>query len=196
MQAALLRGLENLDKFQPGTSMQAWLFTILRNQFYTDMRKRRREVEDPDGAFAAKIAVMPAQGARLDFTDMQAALANSTPSSVRRCCWSRPKAYPTRKRPRSAAPTSARSRAASTELAPAWRNSWRSMPRRTSAQIDWSRPRCSCIRPEKGGSALAKPEALISYSAMRSSGISPVAAELASAAAAGGASSTVASERS
>ena len=36
VQAALLRGLENLDKFQPGTSMQAWLFTILRNQFYTE----------------------------------------------------------------------------------------------------------------------------------------------------------------
>src|SRR3989337_2348823 len=52
VQGALLRGLENMDKFQPGTSMQAWLFTILRNQFYTDMRRRRREVEDADGAMA------------------------------------------------------------------------------------------------------------------------------------------------
>ena len=75
VQAALLRGLENLDKFQPGTSMQAWLFTILRNQFYTDIRKRRREVNDPDGVLAGKLAVMPEQGARLDFTDMQVALA-------------------------------------------------------------------------------------------------------------------------
>jgi RNA polymerase sigma-70 factor (ECF subfamily) len=75
VQTALLRGLENLDKFQPGTSMQAWLFTILRNQFYTDIRKRRREVNDPDGVLAGKLAVMPEQGARLDFTDMQVALA-------------------------------------------------------------------------------------------------------------------------
>jgi RNA polymerase sigma-70 factor (ECF subfamily) len=75
VQGALLRGLENLDKFQPGTSMQAWLFTILRNLFYTDMRRRHREVDDPEGALAAKLAVMPAQGARLDFTDMQVALA-------------------------------------------------------------------------------------------------------------------------
>jgi RNA polymerase sigma-70 factor (ECF subfamily) len=37
VQTALLRGLENLDKFQPGTSMQAWLFTILRNQFHTKL---------------------------------------------------------------------------------------------------------------------------------------------------------------
>ena len=75
VQGALMRGLENLDKFQPGTNMQAWLFTILRNQFYTDMRRRRREVEDADGTMAGKLAVMPEQGARLDFTDMQAALA-------------------------------------------------------------------------------------------------------------------------
>jgi RNA polymerase sigma factor (sigma-70 family) len=76
VQGALLRGLENLDKFQPGTSMQAWLFTILRNQFYTDMRRSRREVDDPEGALAAKLAVMPAQGAHLDFSDMQTALSH------------------------------------------------------------------------------------------------------------------------
>jgi len=74
VQTALLRGLENLDKFQPGTSMQAWLFTILRNQFHTNYRRRRREVEDPDGSMAQRMAVMPEQGARLDFTDMQVAL--------------------------------------------------------------------------------------------------------------------------
>jgi RNA polymerase sigma-70 factor, ECF subfamily len=74
VQTALLRGLKSLDKFQPGTSMQAWLFTILRNQFHTNYRKRRREVEDPDGAMAQRVAVMPEQGSRLDFTDMQVAL--------------------------------------------------------------------------------------------------------------------------
>ena len=75
VQAALLRGLENLDKFEPGTSMQAWLFTILRNQFYTEVRQRRREVADPDGVMVGNLAVMPEQGARLDFNDMQSALA-------------------------------------------------------------------------------------------------------------------------
>jgi RNA polymerase sigma-70 factor (ECF subfamily) len=75
VQSALMRGLENLDKFQPGTSMQAWLFTILRNQFYTDMRRSRREVDDPEGTLAGKLAIMLEQGARLDFTDMQVALA-------------------------------------------------------------------------------------------------------------------------
>ena len=70
VQSTLLKGLSNLDKFQPGTSMQAWLFTILRNDFLTQTRRSKREVEDPEGSWAEKVAVMPEQGARLDFTDM------------------------------------------------------------------------------------------------------------------------------
>ena len=75
VQTALLRGLEHIDKFQPGTSMQAWLFTILRNHFYTELRRRRREVQDPDGIMAGSLAVLPEQGAKLDFYDLQAALS-------------------------------------------------------------------------------------------------------------------------
>ena len=75
VQTTLLRGLEYLDKFQPGTSMQAWLFTILRNQFYTEVRRRRREVPDPEGVLSGNLAVLPEQGGRMDLNDMQAALA-------------------------------------------------------------------------------------------------------------------------
>jgi RNA polymerase sigma-70 factor, ECF subfamily len=75
VQTALMRGLEHLDKFQPGTSMQAWLFTILRNHFYTEIRRRRREVQDPDGVIVSNLATIPEQGARLDYNDMLAALA-------------------------------------------------------------------------------------------------------------------------
>ena len=57
VQEAIVRGLSHLDSFTPGTNMQAWLFTILRNQFHTSYRKRRREVEDPDGQYAARLAV-------------------------------------------------------------------------------------------------------------------------------------------
>jgi RNA polymerase sigma-70 factor, ECF subfamily len=31
------------------------LFTILRNKFYSGMRKQKREVADPDGKFAANL---------------------------------------------------------------------------------------------------------------------------------------------
>jgi len=79
VQTTLLKGIENLDKFEPGTHMRAWLFTILRNQFFTEMRRKRREVDDPDGTISGSLAVMPAQDARLDFTDMQAALSKLSP---------------------------------------------------------------------------------------------------------------------
>lgn len=45
VQETLLKALSNIDKFQPGTNLRAWLFTILRNNFYTDIRKRKRESE-------------------------------------------------------------------------------------------------------------------------------------------------------
>ena len=44
VQETLLRAIANINSFQPGTNMSAWLFTILRNQFRSEYRKRRREV--------------------------------------------------------------------------------------------------------------------------------------------------------
>jgi RNA polymerase sigma-70 factor (ECF subfamily) len=74
VQEALVRGLSNLDKFDAGTNVQAWLFTILRNQFYTSYRKRKREVEDPSGMIAGQIAIAPEQPGVLDLQDLSDAL--------------------------------------------------------------------------------------------------------------------------
>jgi RNA polymerase sigma-70 factor (ECF subfamily) len=71
----MVRGLTYINQFQPGTNIQAWLFTILRNQFHTFYRKRRREVEDPDGGTAARLAVPPEQDGHVDVEDLKAALA-------------------------------------------------------------------------------------------------------------------------
>jgi RNA polymerase sigma-70 factor, ECF subfamily len=79
VQETLLRALTHLDHFERGTNLQAWLFTILRNLFHSDYRKRRREVEDPDGIMAGKVAVMPEQGAKLDFQDLRLAMAKLSP---------------------------------------------------------------------------------------------------------------------
>jgi len=75
VQDAILRGLTHLDKFEPGTSMRAWLFTILRNQFHTAMRKRRREVEDPNGAMAGMLVTPPEQHGHLNLNDLRVALS-------------------------------------------------------------------------------------------------------------------------
>jgi RNA polymerase sigma factor (sigma-70 family) len=43
VQETLAKGLANLDKFEPGTRMKSWLFTIMRNTFYTRIKTQRRE---------------------------------------------------------------------------------------------------------------------------------------------------------
>ena len=70
VQDTILRAWKNLDRFEVGTNLQAWLFTILRNGFYSQHRKKRREVEDPDGSYAARLASAPEQPAKCDVQDM------------------------------------------------------------------------------------------------------------------------------
>jgi RNA polymerase sigma-70 factor, ECF subfamily len=75
VQETLTRALANIDSFRPGTNMAAWLFTILRNQFRSEYRKRRREVEDADGTHAASLQAPPEQIARVEFEELRQALA-------------------------------------------------------------------------------------------------------------------------
>ena len=74
VQETLTKAWAHRTSFQPGTNMRAWLFTILRNDFYSTIRKRKREVEDVDGAIAANVGVAPAQQSHLDMDDMRSAL--------------------------------------------------------------------------------------------------------------------------
>ena len=75
VQETLLRAWSKSDKFQPGTSLRAWLFTILRNIFYSNYRKRAREVQDSDGAYARRLVVAGDQESHVDLEDFRKALA-------------------------------------------------------------------------------------------------------------------------
>ena len=57
VQETLLRAIANIDSFQPGSNLPAWLFTILRNLFRSDYRKRRREVEDAGFSYEDAAAI-------------------------------------------------------------------------------------------------------------------------------------------
>ena len=75
VQGTLVRAMANIHLFQPGTNMQAWLFTILRNLFRSEFRKRRREVEDVDGSYLDSLESPPEQDGRLEFEELFDALA-------------------------------------------------------------------------------------------------------------------------
>jgi len=74
VQETLLRALAHIDSFEPGTNMPAWLFTILRNLFRSEYRKRRREVEDAEGRYAETLKSHPEQTGRVEFEEFRAAL--------------------------------------------------------------------------------------------------------------------------
>jgi len=67
----VVRALAAIDQFQPGTNLKAWLFTILRNQFYEQSRRRKREVNALQARFDESEAVDPQQDARAEITDLQ-----------------------------------------------------------------------------------------------------------------------------
>ena len=74
VQEALVKAWANLGRFEPGTNMKAWLFTILRNTLYSTHRKRKREVQDVDGRYSAMLASQPNQTCYLDLDDFCRAL--------------------------------------------------------------------------------------------------------------------------
>ena len=79
VQETILKAWSNLDKFDPETNLEAWLFTILRNTYYSLLRKTRREVADSDGAYAATMYEKPAHDGRLAYNDFQRAFDQLSP---------------------------------------------------------------------------------------------------------------------
>jgi RNA polymerase sigma-70 factor (ECF subfamily) len=78
VQEALARALANIDSFRPGSNMSAWLFTILRNHFRSEYRKRRREVEDPEGWYAENLKSQPEQIGHIEYEELQKAMTQLT----------------------------------------------------------------------------------------------------------------------
>ncbi len=74
VQETLVKAWSKLGSFVEGTNLSAWLFTILRNIYYSEYRKRRREVADSDGAIAGRLATAPGQNSYMDMLDFREAL--------------------------------------------------------------------------------------------------------------------------
>lgn len=79
VQDTIMRAWDKHDSFQAGTNLNAWLFTILRNSFHSQYRKKHREVEDADGSYAATLRTVPDQVDHLQVLELQEALAKLSP---------------------------------------------------------------------------------------------------------------------
>lgn len=75
VQDTLVKAWTNIEKFEEGSNMRAWLFTILRNTYYSLRRKRRREVEDADGVLSEQLSQKPDHDGRLNMRDFNTAFA-------------------------------------------------------------------------------------------------------------------------
>lgn len=69
VQDTIIKAWTNFEKFSPGTNLRAWLFTILRNTFFSNRRKASREVADPDGIHAGNLSVLPQHDGKLAFKE-------------------------------------------------------------------------------------------------------------------------------
>lgn len=61
VQETFVRAWTKWHHYTPGTNFTAWLFTIMRNQLYSELRKRKREVEDAEGQYSGKLTALPDQ---------------------------------------------------------------------------------------------------------------------------------------
>ncbi|RFB85481.1 RNA polymerase subunit sigma [Rhizobium leguminosarum bv. trifolii] len=73
VQETLLKALNSLHLYQPGTSLKSWLFTIMRNTFCTNYRRQKREPTAMDAAME-QIAIAPSQEWALRERELEQAL--------------------------------------------------------------------------------------------------------------------------
>ena len=75
VQDAVVKAWRAFGSFEQGSNLQAWLFTILRNAFYSDLRRMRRESVGRIEDIANLTAERPAHEGRLAIRDFEKAFA-------------------------------------------------------------------------------------------------------------------------
>ncbi|WP_134682061.1 sigma-70 family RNA polymerase sigma factor [Paracoccus ravus] len=79
VQETLLRAIEYADSFRPGTNLRAWLFTIMRNRFYTNCRKSAREQTGGTDCVSEQSRAQAGQEWHMQACEMHAALRDLPP---------------------------------------------------------------------------------------------------------------------
>jgi RNA polymerase sigma-70 factor (ECF subfamily) len=70
VQETLIKAWNNLDSFEEGTNLKAWLFRILRNNFYNDLRKQKQQSDYARAADSSQFVVAASQEKTVEFSDL------------------------------------------------------------------------------------------------------------------------------
>ena len=83
VQNTILSALDKQAQFAPGTNLKGWLFTIMRNRFYSDLRTQRRRPTSIDDEAAAPLAAVDNPEATLALKELSSALWRAQPAIAR-----------------------------------------------------------------------------------------------------------------
>ncbi len=94
VQETLLKAYRFFERFEPGTNMKAWLFTILRNTYINTYRKAVREYEQVDFDRIEPFYAEPANEVEfLDQAMLESLLPHIVQDDVKRALDALPEAY-------------------------------------------------------------------------------------------------------
>jgi RNA polymerase sigma-70 factor (ECF subfamily) len=79
VQETLVKAWQKHGSFAAGTNLKAWLFTILRNTYFSELRKNHLVV-DSNGEYLERLSHHPEQLGHLDLQDFSAALGKLEPA--------------------------------------------------------------------------------------------------------------------
>jgi RNA polymerase sigma-70 factor (ECF subfamily) len=72
VQDTIVRAIGARESFQEGTNLKAWLFTILRNKFLDDRRRKRGYFEQIENVVHERLVCPPSQDAAVEFANVAA----------------------------------------------------------------------------------------------------------------------------
>jgi RNA polymerase sigma-70 factor, ECF subfamily len=81
VQNTVLAALDKQGQFAPGTNLKGWLFTIMRNRFYSDLRTQRRRPASIDHSAVAPLAAVDNPEATLALKELSSALFRLSPQA-------------------------------------------------------------------------------------------------------------------
>jgi RNA polymerase sigma-70 factor (ECF subfamily) len=80
VQETLVKAWRKRQSFDEGTNLKAWLFTILRNNYFSELRKPNHLLVEANGPFIEGLSERAAQPGYVDLQDLAAALGRLEPA--------------------------------------------------------------------------------------------------------------------